>query len=443
MNDTVRHVSAEGFLKVLAAKRGRLQKVEVWLLNDGVDRNNERFENLEEHRIMFVDTPLLVAYVGDKIGDGHNFEQTVEADGSVSASFLDATAERIVGYFKLDKDIRIEEKDGKKWIVGIGYIWAWYAKQLVEKIKKQGLDGMSISIEALVYQSYMDEDTEVYTQYEILGTTILGDDVRPAVAEAHIRALSELGTENIKQMTLKVASMQTNKKTKGEQKRMEVTKLQEAFADYTVLADSGETVILMSENGELARCGYAEEDGNCVKGEASAVNEALISVGDSEEKAKIIVDAFTRIAEKTKTATEKITSLSAELNTANETIKVMQESLDRYAELERETRKIAVKQAIESRIEEIQESGDLTVNAEELTAEEKLCAYAEMFDKDGNFIGDTEAKKDVAEVCLQAIIDKAKGEDNQKFVWECIHSHTTEDTEEKDGAENSAKRILR
>ena len=107
-------VSATGTLRILSEVDGWRQKVELWLLNSDVNRNNWRYINLEKHKDLFAETPILVAYVGDQIGDGHNFEEVREADGSVTASFMASTAERIVGFFKSAADIRIEEKDGKK-----------------------------------------------------------------------------------------------------------------------------------------------------------------------------------------------------------------------------------------------------------------------------------------------------------------------------------------
>lgn len=100
--------------------------VELWLLNDATTENGWRYEKLREHMGKFATTPILIAYVGSKIGDGHNFsEEKNPITGEVSPSFMDATAERIVGFFEKKEDIRIEEKDGKnglleKDIYGLG-----------------------------------------------------------------------------------------------------------------------------------------------------------------------------------------------------------------------------------------------------------------------------------------------------------------------------------
>ena len=201
-------VSFTGSLRELAEGEGLLQKVEVMLLNDEINRNNWRYLNLEEHRKLFADTPLLVAYKGKKVGDGHNFDEVRNPDGTVTASFMSATAERIVGWFKSESDIRMETIGNKTWIVGIGYIWKWYAQELVAKLRGQGRanDGMAVSIETLIDEMHIDGKTEVYTKYQVLGTTILGDDVAPAVKDAAIRALSAIGTTGIRELTLRVAA---------------------------------------------------------------------------------------------------------------------------------------------------------------------------------------------------------------------------------------------
>ena len=196
--------SFTGKLRVLAKEDDFLYRVEVWLLNSEVNRNNWQYLNIDEHRKLFVDTPILVAYTGGKVGDGHNFRMKRDENGEEYASFTDANAERIVGWFKNDDDIRIEEKDGVRWIVGNGTIWAYYARELADMLTEQGAEGMDVSIETLVDSYEVKNGVEVFDKYQILGTTILGSGVSPAVAGAHIRAASL--DEDLKNFKLRVAS---------------------------------------------------------------------------------------------------------------------------------------------------------------------------------------------------------------------------------------------
>lgn len=214
MADTYRNF--EGEIRNLQKKNDFIYEVEVWLLNDKTTRNQWRYTDMRGNKNQFAGTPLLIAYVnnGKTIGDGHEFEMQYDAQGNPSPSFTGATAERIIGMLSEDSnDIRVETlEDGTEWIVGKGFIWKWYAKEAVEKIERDSKMGrpMSISIETLVTKFHMDEEgIEVEDDFLVLGTTILGDGVTPAVDGAHIKALQELESE-FKELKLRAASYNAN-----------------------------------------------------------------------------------------------------------------------------------------------------------------------------------------------------------------------------------------
>lgn len=309
-----------GKLRVLSKEDEFLYKVEVWLLNSEVNRNNWQYLNLDEHRHLFADTPILVAYTGGKVGDGHNFRMKRDENGEAYASFTDANAERIVGWFKNDSDIRIEEKDGVRWIVGDGTIWSYYARELADLLTEQGAEGMDVSIETLVENYEVKNGVEVFENYQILGTTILGKGVNPAVAGAHIRALSL--EDDLKDFKLKVASyMETAKETiqKGT-KRMALNKVQlEAlnakFNGYKIVGTSedGNHIALLSE---ADNCFY----GYTLNGEEEIVAENIKPVNlnaeaDFGDDVKVALDAIGAYVDQIKALTKKVADLEA---TANE-----------------------------------------------------------------------------------------------------------------------------
>lgn len=412
-----------GKLKILAEKDGWRQKAELWLLNDITNNNDWRFERLEEHKNLFAKTPILVAYVGDKIGDGHNFREVSNPDGSVIASFMSSTAERIVGFFDNDSDIRIEEKDGKKWIVGIGYIWQWYAQELVAKIKKQGLDGMSISIETLVDEKHKEGSTEVFTKYQILGTTILGDDVAPAVTGANIRALSALGVDKIREETLRVASMQEQKqknpqsKTKKENK-VTVMKLKDLkngkFNGFRVVGVDGEKVALLSLDKNDAFVSTAVQDnGEIVEGVKTAVN-ATVVFGEGENEVKVALDAVIE------DLTAENAELKAELNSVKEGKEAVEKSLKTMQDAEMARRKEAVKNAVREQLAKNRENSlaDIADNeCDDLLTDEKVAKYSEM-EEDGKFVGDEKARCDVDARCMSIIREQNKAKMQKAFAWE-------------------------
>ena len=308
-----------GKLRVLSKEDEFLYKVEVWLLNGEVNRNNWQYLNLDEHRKLFVDTPILVAYTGGKVGDGHNFRMKRDDNGEAYASFMDANAERIVGWFKNDEDIRIEEKDGVRWIVGNGTIWSYYARELADMLTEQGAEGMDVSIETLVTDIRKENGVEVFDDYQILGTTILGQGVNPAVAGAHIRALSL--EDGLKDFKLKVASyMETAKETTKGTKRMALNKVQlEAlnakFNGYKIVGTSedGNHIALLSE---ADNCFY----GYTLNGEEEIVAENIKPVNlnaeaDFGDDVKVALDAIGAYVDQIKALTKKVADLEA---TANE-----------------------------------------------------------------------------------------------------------------------------
>lgn len=287
--------SFTGKLRVLAKEDDFLYRVEVWLLNSEVNRNNWQYLNLDEHRKLFVDTPILVAYTGGKVGDGHNFRMKRDENGEEYASFTDANAERIVGWFKNDDDIRIEEKDGVRWIVGNGTIWAYYARELADMLTEQGAEGMDVSIETLVDSYEVKNGVEVFDKYQILGTTILGRGVSPAVAGAHIRAASL--DEDLKNFKLRVASyMETANESKKGKKRMAMNKTQlealgQKFNGYKIVGTSedGKHIALLSETDNCFY-GYVfngEEEVNA----ADIKPVSLNAEADFGEDTKVPLDA--------------------------------------------------------------------------------------------------------------------------------------------------------
>ena len=200
----------DGKLKLLERQTEFLYPIEIWLVNDQVNRNKWQYPSVVQKKDLFAGTPILVAYIGNKVGDGHNFQTKRDENGEEYASFVSADSERIVGALsEKSEDIRVEEVNGIKWLVAKGFLWKWYAAELVSKIENDSQRGreMSVSIETLVSKSHMNGDVEVMDEFLILGTTILGDGVAPAVENARIVALQEIESE-FKILKVRAASYQ-------------------------------------------------------------------------------------------------------------------------------------------------------------------------------------------------------------------------------------------
>jgi hypothetical protein len=397
------------------------RKVELWLLNDDITGNKSRYENLEAHKTLFAQTPILVAYVGNKIGDGHNFRQTMDENGNVTASFMDDTAERIVGYFLDENDIRMKVVDGKTWIVGTGYIWEWYARELVQKLQEQGLAGMGVSIETLITKMRMEGTTEVYENYEVLGTTILGEDVQPAVAEANIRLLASMGRSDREKMTLKVASIAeqlTENPQKNDEKgvsknEMNTKELEQIYNGYKVLSVNDHQIVLLSEDEEVF-VSHLTEDGTA--GECVSLQS---------------------IEEKNMSLNDQLSSITAERDQLNERISSLEKQ-------EMNQRKQAVKDAVNARFAAICETcGNIFDQSicESILTDEKRAFYASMVDENGKFCGDMAACRDLDAACMEQMMKCNNENKEKKFSWE--NESTSNTGEETNFLSRAIENIMR
>ena len=454
INSNDKIVSFEGQLRLLSAKDGWLQKVEVRLLNEEENRNGWIYRNLDEHRKLFARTPILCAYVGDKIADGHNFTMRKdEKEGKEVPDFTAPDAERIVGYFANDEDIRIEFIDGKKWIVGVGTIFTWYNRQLVEKLKSRG--SLSVSIETLINEMHYEGKTEVFTKYQILGTTILNEKVNPAVVGANIKTLQFKG--DIQEFTMRVASFdkqqlglpnnepqtQLNSK-KGVGKSMKILNLddiRDKFEGYTVLGCNGLSVALLSDEGRTFKYTFQENEDTVVPSriEAVAVN-SVFGEGDGAVtvSAEQLIGTEKSQLNAAKAALEKEVQKNAELTA----------KLNKMEERETARRKEAVKAAIKSRLADNKRDCGYDLPdtlCDSLMADECIGKYAGMVDEHGAFCGEKQAMCDVDALCMDEIRkeNKAKAEQNAKnngFKWSNIRDGADESGASK-GVMSSLARI--
>lgn len=432
VNSMGKIVSFQGQLRLLAEKNGWLQRVEVRLLNSDLNRNGWIYQNLDEHRHLFAKTPLLCAYVGDKVGDGHNFSiRKDEKEGKEVPDFTAPDAERIVGYFANDEDIRIEYIDGKKWIVGVGTIFSWYNRQLVEKLKERG--ELSVSVETLIDEMHYEGKTEVFTKYQILGTTILNEKVNPAVVGANIKTLQFKG--DIQEFTMRVASFdeqqlglpnepQTQKQNqnskKGVTKTMakvrKIDDLRSLFPNHTVLGVNGQSVALLNEKGRCCSYTFQENENTVVpeRIEEIAVNSVF---GEGENAINIsaeeLVGSVQAQLNSTKTALDKATAENAEL----------QAKINAMTEAEYLRRKKVVERAIRETFDDNrrQYGGDIDEHfVDDLLTDECLSNYARMEDKDG-FCGENAARTEVDARCMRKLREVNKARQNTakpKYAWE-------------------------
>lgn len=412
-------VSIPGQLRLLSTDDQLTQRVEVWLLNELVNGNNWQFLNIEEHRTMFAGTPLLCAYVGNRIGDGHNFSVQQRIDGETEYDYRGATAERIVGYFPTPEDIKVVTRDNVKWLVGTGVIFSWYNSQLVEKIKKRGQ--LSVSIEANVTEKHMDGNVEVYTKYTILGTTILNENVSPAVAGANIRALQKCGCDGVKELTLRVASLQNgntitqhddkkpqNKKNSKGVNSMKIKDFELAYPEYRVLAANGNNVALMSKADDTAYLTTCEKDGeNYLRGKMTEVDFDSLTVALASEDSSVTVDVK-KILE---TCQTRCNELSAALKNETDARTNAETKLRELQAKQIASQKKLVIDSVRTRFAQLNKSRaaieqfDMAV-CESIIKDAESDKYTELYNEKGEFIGDAVACRDLDSACMTKQLEK-------------------------------------
>lgn len=430
-----------GEMKVLSTGNPFLKKVEIWALNDRVTRNGWRYINLSEHLLKFRNIPLLTAYLPTgKIGDGHNYDmKTDPRTGEKYASFTAADAERIVGWVPESASVRLVEKDGVTWVVVEGNLWTWYARELVSQIVRQGNDDpMDVSIETLISDEYIEDGVAVETEYEVLGITILGRGVNPAVAGATIKSLAELSAirDSMSDKCVKAASYQeSNSKnnTKGVKEldyfsKRQLAELEPCFEGYQVLsaarAEDKIHVCLMKDGAAYTYC-MAELTETIVPKRITAVN-AMVQINCNGVQMEMTSELFTdalnaeRVrANNAKEAAEQTAKdLQEELDKANETIKNMQEA-------ENKRRVNAAKAAAKSALESFNANRAVPVEEKVLESiNEDIDAgkYTEMCEG-GDWKGDEAVTEKVLAACAkeQMRVDKQLSDKNKSsFIWDAL-----------------------
>ena len=450
----------EGKLKFLDAKNDKLQPVELWCLNEKINRNGWKYESIATHLDEFKDIPILTAYLmdGAVIADGHNF--SVKRDrqtGKEYASFTAADAERIVGWIDRNASVSIQkDEDGIDWVVCQGNLFKFYCYELVQKLKNQGFDGMSVSIETLVTSEDIIDGIAYEHDYIVLGVTILNESVAPAVESASIRTLSHLSDirDGMKEVVLKAASYIEDTDKKNVQEKNESMKEEKAltyfskkqcadlskrFDGYTVLAAAQDEnnvihVALLSKNGDTAvynmnsvdetiaverirscngtvafDCG----DNNCVNADLECVLEEMNEViNEANENCKNAQDAEQKANEALSTAMATITEM-------------------RNAE---NARRIETAKACASRtLSAFNASSDFEIPSSalsEINADIDKGMYTERVNAEGKWIGEDEVIMRVKSLCAdkQKEMNDAKVAKNKSVhIWEKLNGTFEDD----------------
>lgn len=426
-----------GTLKVLQRLNGYEFAVEIEIMRDGLNNNRWDYRNMKEHYLSFLGQPILIAYVGKKIGDGHNMREVVKPDGERVYTFMDGTSERIIGTLSEDPaDFRLEEKGGQTWIVAKGKIFAFYAREAVEKIITTGV--MSVSAETDIYEvEKLADGIEIYHKWAGLGVTILGDDVPPAIPGARIKAMNSLRDE-FEGLKIRAASLvrDEEKKPENNHKGVKVTmnkrklaQIQTQLKDYIVLgaSEDGRHVCLLSKDTGYP-FGYTFSDDSAEKN--LVVPELITGIRANAvfafDGAEVQMDMDAVLEQHS----AMLARANSELAAANEKIGKLEADAEAMTKKEDARRVNAAKKAVKDKLAEMNRNrSEATAFNAELA--DKVCGqidagmYVGDEDEHGEWCGDAHAVGALMALCMekQADMDKAekeKAEQHRALSWKDI-----------------------
>lgn len=428
-----------GELKVLERLSEYEFGVELWTIREGQNRNGWDYRNLQKCYLSFLGTPILCAFINNqKIGDGHNMtERRDPATGARYYSFTDGTAERIVGTLSDDpKDFTLEERDGHTWLVARGRLFAFYAKELVDKIVRTGR--MEVSAETQVLESHMDGDIKVFTDWVGIGVTILGDDVAPAIPGARIAALAAV-QEEFKTLKLRAAQLNApgrkphnnSKRSEANMNKHAIEALAPKFNGFHIVGLSADRQRVALVNGAGVPFTYMfneSDNGEVIESRIMPANLALSFAFDGEDMN--VLGDMDRILE---IVTNGVADQSATIKNLNESLEKANATIKKMEEAEHNRRLSAVKSIVTKTLEEIQENADEDdegLDEESKEIQDNAERYCSMEDAEGNFIGDVQAKRDLMSAYGEkqaAKAKKAKAANNQSWAWDKLGKPANDD----------------
>lgn len=440
-----------GELRVLQRLNKYEFGVELWIMRSGVNRNKWDYQNIEQHYLTFAGQPILCSFPRGKIGGGHDsLEVTDPETGEKYYSFIGDSCEKIVGTLSADpNDFRLEEVDGEIWIVAQGRLFAFYARELVEYIVEEGV--MSVSAETVVYESHVNGDVEVFTNWEGIGVTILGYGVPPAIPNARIEELAAM-KEEFNQLCLKAASYIGNEEDETEEEeevpvhaednndkpqedipkggitklksftKRQMAELAPKFNGYQVLGagkdETGIHVVLMSADGTTAICTMGSLDEVILperieKAEAAA----SFSFGEDAQLEVNTCDITDTLSANLVIANSTIESLNKDLEEAKATIATMTENeKNRRVQAAHDKAVATLAEFNEYRDEKVEDDVLVAINAAIDNGD-----YTDVVTEAGQWNGEQRVADAVYAACGKKVreMDKASAANKKDtFIWE-------------------------
>lgn len=445
-----------GEIKVLERLNKYEFAVSIKIMRSGLNRNRWDYQNLDKYYQTFAGQPILCAFPKGRIGDGHLMEEKVDKNGESYYSFIGADSEKIVGTISENvNDLTLVEEDGETWLEAKGRLFAFYAKELVDYIVDKGV--MEVSAETEVYESYEEQDREVFTEWAGLAVTILGSGVAPAIPGANIKKLTAM-REEFNTVLLKAAAYinadieeeeekekepdvddetddnePQSKTTERNEKtsmntfsKKQLAELSPKFEGYTVLNagqdETGIHVCLMSANGDTAV--YTME-----------AMEDLIDpkkVTRVDTKASFKTDNWEMDVELdsiTDDLSAKLIATNSELETAKNELQTATDTIATMTEKEMKRRVSAAKAKAQSTLDAFNANREEKVDASILTKINECIDngdFSECENAEGEWCGEEEVMNKVLAACAKEVMEMDKKSSlarNSQYVWDGVNKN--------------------
>lgn len=413
--------------------------VELWIMRDGVNRNKWDYRNLDKYYLTFVGTPILCAFVGRQVGDGHNMREMTDENGETYYSFTDATSERIVGTLSENKDdFSLIERDGHTWIRATGRLFRFYAPELVDKIIRTGR--MEVSAETDVREGETNGDIEIFTEWYGLGVTILGDHVSPAIPGANIQRLAA-AQEQLKDIKLQAAALKNNEKkpqteNKGVRKPMKMlskkqtAELAKKFDGYHVVAaaENESTIYLCMMDKSGITCTYTMSAGDSEVIESRIQKVAATARFAFDEAEEICVDVA--VSDMCDIYASEANRLSDELEACRNEVKEAKDTIRTMQETESARRVKAAKNAAETALEAFNSVNDENIGKDAIQSvmnDIDNGVYANSMGKDNLWNGEECVRNAVLALCASAVMERKANEKKTVFAWEKFGTNSAND----------------
>lgn len=445
-----------GSLRVLEQDSGLNYEVQIDVMRSGLNENGWDFRNVGRYARTFAGTPILCAYVGNQVGDGHNMRESADPQtGARRYSFMDPTAERIVGtIYDTPESVWTEERNGERWVVAKRKLWRFYNPELVDKIAAEG--HMDVSAETDVTRARKEADRDIYEQWRGIGVTILGDLARPAIPGAHIRAMEALQAE-FQALKLRAASLQpdshpnrkgVNRAMSGMSNKRILSETQQKFGGYRILdlSEDGTRVMMLDPTGSPCVYQSREEDHGVVI--PDRIKPLSLSASYTfEDGTAMEVDVMRLLSDVGADASARAEQAMRELETVRSELSDTRAQLTAMAEAEHARRIEACEARVSSAVKKAQNAGlGFTVEdaiSTPVMEEIKAGKYANACDAEGKWIGDKLAEDaimaKIGRLQLNAAEAAAAGQ-NQVYAWES-HRVTANSAQSDEGLAGVVARI--